>query len=117
MAAPTHDELLNSVFFPLRQLSQLDPQLPQAMEIADLWVTVRKVVESARVEHQRLLGMDVTEGEQHLRDTGWLPWRDLTDSSSSGETVELTTREVTDDAPIFTVELRFSGAPTHRERG
>lgn len=66
----------------LRTLRDLDVDSEQASSIHSVWNTVRLVSASAMVEHLRLLGMDVSVGEQQLHDKGSAPWRDLVDRVS-----------------------------------
>lgn len=79
-------EAVSRLSFSLRMLCQYRTDGPRGLEIYEVWNTVRKVVDSAWVEHQRLLGIDVSAQEEHLRATGWLPWHDLYDDGSDGRT-------------------------------
>lgn len=95
--------------FAVRMLAHFHTYEARGTAIGDLWSTVGKVLDSAWIEHQRLAGADVSAAEQRLRDTEWLPWRDLYDGSSDSETDEQVTNEVTDktDAGSDTQRLEF----------
>lgn len=99
--------LVAEASFALRMLSQFHTDKPRGTDIIDVWTVVGKVLDSAWIEHQRLSGVVVTAAEQHLRDTGWLPWRDLYDDSSDRETDEQVTREATDKPDGVTRSLWF----------
>lgn len=108
--------LVAEASFAVRMLAQFHTDVPKGTDIIDVWRTVGKVLDSAWIEHQRLLGADMSAAEQRLRNAGWRPWRDLHDDSSDSETDEPVTPEVTDEAKEATVPPRFDFVTDSRGR-
>lgn len=108
--------LVAEASFALRMLSQFHTDKPRGTDIIDVWTVVGKVMDSAWIEHQRLAGTDVSAAEQHLRDIGWLPWRDLYDDSSDGETDERAPVEATDEPGEAPRSLWFDRVTDSRGR-
>lgn len=88
-------EVFLDVSLAVAQVARLHEDEPEGAAIAQVWHQARLVLASALVEHQRLLGVNVKAAEQALCDAGWVPWRDLQDSSSDSETVAPPTVEET----------------------
>lgn len=93
---------LDQVSFTLRLLAQSEPHSMAAMEVADVWRVAARVVDAAQVEHQRLLGMDVSAAEARLVQQGGQVWSDLivvsTDSKTDGEPTRATTQQTSASA-------------------
>lgn len=79
-------EKLNAMLFTLRQLSQADPQSPQAIELYRLFTEARFHLEAVQLQYKRLLGMDVEALERDHVARGGRLWRDLDNGGSDGET-------------------------------